>query len=53
MYPTAFRQWTASAENGNVQDAPVPGLREALANAGLSSFGIAIEHWFEKMVLRF
>jgi hypothetical protein len=48
MFPTAFRQWTASAENGNVQDVPVPGLREALADAGLSSFGIAIEHWCRK-----
>jgi hypothetical protein len=48
QFPAAFRQWTAPAEGSTLQDAPIPGLREALGNAGLSSFIIATERWCQK-----
>jgi hypothetical protein len=48
LFQTAFRQWIAPAEKNPSQDTPVPGLREALANVGLSSFGIAIERWCQE-----
>jgi hypothetical protein len=48
QYRTAFRQWTAPVEGNTLQDAPIPGLREALINAGLSSFIISIERWCRK-----